>query len=64
MLTVLAHNITGTKEDGTLNYNVEVRINERPIFVSKVKGHPRNSSVTQLLRRIADVWDEKEKYAR
>lgn len=58
MLIVLAHNITGTKEDGTSDYNVEVRINERPIFMSKIKGHPRNSGAAQLLRRIADIWDE------
>lgn len=57
MLIVLAHNETGTKADGTSDYAVEVRINERPIAKVNVHGHVRDSGAAQLLRKIADAMD-------
>lgn len=57
MLIVLAHNTTGTKEDGTSDYNVEARVNERVIAKMIVKGHVRDAGAAVLLRKIADTWE-------
>jgi hypothetical protein len=38
MLILLAHNTTGTKEDGTSDYNVEARVNDRVIAKLRVKA--------------------------
>jgi hypothetical protein len=57
MFILLAHNRTGTKEDGTSDYNVEIRVNERIIAMMRVEGHIRDSGGAELLRRIADQWD-------
>lgn len=57
MLIVLAHNTTGTKDDGTSDYNVELRVNERTFARVKVSGHIRASGAAELLRRIADQMD-------
>ena len=57
MLIILAHNTTGTKEDGTSDYNVEARVNERVIAKMVVKGHVRDAGAAVLLRKIADVWE-------
>ena len=57
MLIILAHNTTGTKEDGTSDYNVEARVNERVIAKMVVKGHIRDAGAAVLLRKIADVWE-------
>jgi len=64
MLIILAHNTTGTKDDGTSDYNVEARINDTVIAKMRVTGHVRNSGAAQLLRKIADVWDTNEGYRR
>ena len=64
MLIILAHNTTGSKEDGTSDYNVEAMVNERTIAKMVVKGHPRASGAAELLRRIADVWDTQDEYRR
>lgn len=61
MFILLAHNTTGTKEDGTSNYNVEIRINETVIAKFPVKGHMRDTGGAELLRRIADEWDSCER---
>ena len=57
MLIILAHNTTGTKEDGTSDYNVEARVNDHIIAKLQVKGHVRDAGAAELLRKIADVWD-------
>ncbi len=57
MLILLAHNTTGTKEDGTSDYNVEARVNERVIAKMIVTGHIRDAGAATLLRKIADVWE-------
>ena len=54
MLIVLAHNTTGTKSDGTSDYDVEVRINERVIFKGQVIGHIRDHGAAILLHSIAN----------
>ena len=64
MLIVLAHNTTGTKEDGTSDYNVEALVNDTVIAKLQIKGHPRASGAAALLRRIADVWDNGSGYRR
>lgn len=60
MFILLAHNVTGTKPDGTSDYDVEVRINENLIFKAGVQGHVRANGGAALLRKIADVWDTRE----
>ena len=60
MLIVSAINRTGTKPDGTSDYDVEARVNERVIAKLFIFGHVRNSGAAQLLRRIADEWDQQE----
>ena len=62
MFILLAHNTTGTKPDGTSDYNVEARINEQVIAKLRVKGHIRASGAAELLRKIADEWDAREKW--
>ena len=57
MLLLLVHNTTGTKDDGTSDYNVEARINDRIIAKMSVTGHVRDAGAAELLRKIADVWD-------
>jgi hypothetical protein len=57
MLIILAHNTTGTKEDGTSDYNVEARVNERVIAKMTITGHVRDAGAAALLRKIADVWE-------
>jgi hypothetical protein len=57
MFILLAHNTTGTKADGTSDYDVEVRINAVVIARMKVDGHVRSAGGAELLRRIADIWD-------
>lgn len=57
MLIILAHNRTGIKPDGTSDYTVEARVNERVIARLEVKGHVRASGAAELLRKIADEWD-------
>ena len=57
MLVILAHNTTGTKEDGTSDYDVELRVNERTFAEVQVKGHIRAHGVAPLLRMIADQMD-------
>jgi hypothetical protein len=64
MLIILAHNETGTKEDGTSDYGVEARVNERVIARLEVRGHVRAAGATTLLRKIADAWDKQEAYER
>jgi hypothetical protein len=58
MFILLAHNTTGTKDDGTSEYDVEVRINERTIAHFHLVDHVRSEGGAALLRRIADKWDE------
>jgi hypothetical protein len=60
MLIILAHNETGTKPDGTSDYHVEARVNERVIARLDVTGHVRASGAAELLRKIADEWDRIE----
>ena len=57
VLIILAHNETGTKADGTSDYTVEARVNERVIARLEVSGHVRASGAAELLRKIADEWD-------
>lgn len=58
MLIVLAHNTTGTKPDGTSDYNVEVLINERCISRVTVRNHVRDAGAAPLLRLIADAMEK------
>jgi hypothetical protein len=58
MFILLAHNRTGTKPDGTSDYAVEARINDRTIVQLSIKGHVRDSGAANLLRLIADAWDK------
>ena len=58
MLIVLAHNTTGTKPDGTSDYDVELRVNERTFARVQVKGHTRAAGAAVLLRKIADQMDK------
>lgn len=64
MLIILAHNTTGTKEDGTSEYNVEARVNDTVIAKMVVKDHVRSAGAAELLRKIADVWDNGPGYRR
>lgn len=64
MLIILAHNTTGTQDDGTSDYNVEARVNDTVIAKMRVTGHLRSAGAAQLLRKIADVWDTNEGYRR
>lgn len=60
MFIVLAQNITEgglTKPDGTSDYRVQIRLNERLIVDIPVKGHIRANGGAELLRKIADEWD-------
>jgi hypothetical protein len=59
MFILLAHNKTGTKDDGTSDYNVEIRINDVVIARLTVEKHVRNAGGAELLRKIADKWDAK-----
>jgi hypothetical protein len=61
MLIILAHNTTGTKEDGTSDYDVELRINKRTFAEVQVKGHIRAHGAAPLLRMIADQMDKEAK---
>jgi hypothetical protein len=58
MLLILAHNFTGTKPDGTSDYNVEVRINDKCISRVTVRDHVRDAGAAPLLRLIADAMEE------
>jgi hypothetical protein len=60
MLHLKAHNKTGTKPDGTSDYDVEVSINSRVIFGRHITGHIRADGAADLLRLIADAMDGKE----
>ena len=62
MFILLAHNTTGTKADGTSDYNVEIRINEHVISKMFVAGHLRDAGGAELLRKIADQWDKESKW--
>ena len=64
MLIILAHNTTGTKEDGTSDYNIEARVNDTIIAKMVVKRHTRNAGAAELLRKIADEWDNGTGYRR
>jgi hypothetical protein len=64
MLIVLAHNTTGTKQDGTSDYDVECRVNDRVFAKLEVRGHIRAAGAAELLRRIADQIQKEEQYAR
>ena len=57
MLIILAHNFTGTKKDGTSDYNVQVKVNENPIWGGQITGHIRANGAAPLLRKIADAMD-------
>ena len=57
MFVLLAHNITGTKEDGTSDYSVTVSINDNIIAGFTLNGHVRAEGGAALLRRIADAWE-------
>lgn len=61
MLIILAHNETGTKEDGTSDYAVECRVNEHVFAKLAVTGHVRAAGAAPLLRLIADELDAREK---
>ena len=61
MLIILAHNTTGTKADGTSDYNVELRVNERVFAEVQIKGHIRAHGAAPLLRMIADQMDKERK---
>lgn len=64
MLIVYAHNLTGTKEDGTSDYAVEVNVNKsRIIFQGQVKNHIRAAGASVLLRLIADEMDKEIRHA-
>lgn len=60
MLIVLAHNTTDTKPDGTSDYDVELRVNERIFAKVQIKGHVRALGAAVLLRKIADVMDKEK----
>jgi hypothetical protein len=60
MFILLAHNTTGTKADGTSDYDVEIRINERVIARLEIAGHIRDAGAAALLRMIADAWEKEE----
>ena len=60
MFILLAHNTTGTKADGTSDYDVEIRINERVIARLEIAGHIRDAGAVPLLRMIADAWEKEE----
>jgi hypothetical protein len=64
MLIVLAHNTTGTKGDGTSDYDVELRINDRTFAKLQVKGHIRTAGAAVLLRKVADRLDIAENKTR
>ena len=42
---------------GTIDYNVELRVNERTFARVMVSGHIRASGAAELLRRIADQME-------
>ena len=58
MLILLARNLTGTKENGTSDYDVEVSINQKQyVWCGTIKGHVRDDGAAKLLRLIADEID-------
>ena len=61
MLIVTAHNITGTKPDGTSDYDIEARVNERVIAKFQVKGHVREAGAAPLLRLMADQLERQDR---
>jgi len=65
MLIVMAHNTTGTKADGTSDYDVKVSITTSPtslrtIVKFNLKGHVRSQGGAKLLRLIADEWEKRD----
>lgn len=57
MLILHALNVTGgtgERTDGTADYDVEIRVNERVIWRGFVNNHLRREGAQWLLRRIAD----------
>ena len=61
MLIILAHNTTGTKADGTSEYDVELRVNDWTFAKFHIEGHIRKAGAAPLLRMIADRLEEQEK---
>lgn len=53
MLIILAHNKTGTKADGTSDYDVTIRVNDRIVTQFEVLGHKRDSGWQPLVAEIA-----------
>lgn len=65
MLIITAHNITGTKEDGTSDYNIEVKVTETPtklrtVATFQITGHIRSDGWQPLVRRISDYLEHKD----
>jgi len=65
MLFISAHNLTGTKADGTSDYDVSIRITDSPNSFSvlghfRLSGHLRSSGGPELLRKIASHWERLE----
>lgn len=60
MLICYAHNVTVgglSRADGTSDYEVQVSINERPIYQGSIRNHVREEGASVLLRHIADAMD-------
>lgn len=58
MVFVSAHNITGTKNDGTSDYSVSVKLNDDyVIWQGHVTNHVRTNGAATLLRKIADAME-------
>ena len=62
ILIMLAHNTTGTKADGTSDYDVELRVNDRVFSKLHVEKHVRSAGAAELLRKVADGLDKQEAY--
>ena len=65
MLILEAQNVTpgGTDEKGYADYNVNLWINDRPIWRGRVDMHKRDAGAAELLRLIAFHMDERPELA-
>jgi hypothetical protein len=58
MLIILAQNVTGegqlTHPDGTADYKIQVRVNDRVISEFDIKGHVRSDGWQALAKLISE----------
>ena len=53
MIVIVAQNITGTKPDGTSDYDVQIGVGSKLVAQFEVTGHVRKDHVAKLVTLIA-----------